>query len=61
MPEDVNFCATIKWETDSAYLLSDGVDEFWIPKSQVVEKEQIQNSDYEFVIPGWLAIQKGIV
>ena len=59
--ETVIFGATIKWETDAAYLLSDGVNEFWVPKSQVHEKEQIQNSDYEFAIPEWLAIEKGIV
>lgn len=58
---DVTFCATMKWETDAAYLLSDGVDEFWVPKSQVLDKEHIRDSDYEFVVPEWLAIEKEIV
>ena len=59
--EDVTFCATIKYETDAAYLLADGVNEFWIPKSQVLAKEQIKDSDYEFVIPEWLAFEKEII
>jgi len=59
--EDVTFCATIKYETDAAYLLSDGVNEFWVPKSQILGKEVIKDSDYEFVIPEWLAIAKEII
>ena len=64
---DFEFCATIKHETQEgedkqgAFLLTDGVDEFWIPKSQVIEKRQISGDDYEFTIPEWLAIDKGIV
>ncbi len=59
--EDVTFCATIKWETEAALLLSDGVSEFWVPKSQVIEQTQIADGDYDFVVPEWLAIEKGIV
>ena len=67
MSEEFTFCATIKHETQEgepkagAYLLTDGVDEFWIPKSQVIDKYQISGDDYEFTIPEWLAIDKEIV
>jgi hypothetical protein len=59
--EQFTFCAEIKWETENAYLLTDGVNEFWIPKSQVTEKEHISGSDYEITIPEWLAIDKEII
>ena len=64
--EEVPFCATIKWETganeyEGAYLLSDGDNEFWVPKSQIIKKHQMKDSDYEFVIPEWLALDKGII
>jgi hypothetical protein len=51
----------MKHETDGAYLFTDGVDEWWIPKSQVLEMEYIQNSDYELTIPEWLAVQKDMI
>ena len=59
--EQFTFCAEIKWETENAYLLTDGVNEFWVPKSQVTDKEHISGSDYEFTIPEWLAIDKEII
>lgn len=45
----------LKYETEKAYFVTDGYDEFWLPKSQV---------DYdgdEFIIPEWLAIKRGLV
>lgn len=54
------FCAEIKYDTDNALLLTDGVEEFWIPKSLVREQRHIRDSDYEFTIPEWLAVQKGV-
>ena len=60
--DPVEFCGEIKWETESAYLVFDGANEVWIPKSQVKEKRQIgKSSDYEFIIPEWLALEKGII
>lgn len=58
---ETEFCAEIKWETESSLLLTDGAEEFWIPKSLIFKQRHISKSDYEFVIPEWLAIQKGIV
>lgn len=58
----IDFCATIEWETDKAYKLSDGVETFWIPKSQVEEKRRVgYDGGFEFTIPEWLAIDKGII
>lgn len=57
----VTFYAEVKFETDFAYLLNDGENDFWIPKSQVIEKVHVSDDDYEFEIPEWLAIEKEVV
>ena len=57
----IEFCGEIKHETDAAYLIFDGANEVWIPKSQIQECRCIKGSDWEFIIPEWLAIEKGIV
>jgi hypothetical protein len=59
--DPVEFCGTLKHETDRAYLVYDGANEVWIPKSQVQDSHQIKGDDWEFVIPEWLAIEKGII
>lgn len=60
--QEIDFCGEIRHETDMAYLVFDGVDEVWIPKSQCRSVRRIgQGSDYEFVIPEWLAKEKGII
>ena len=55
------FYAEMKYESDGAYLFTDGIDKFWIPKSQIVEMESKGNGNYEVTIPHWLAVEKGIV
>jgi hypothetical protein len=57
----VEFYGEVKHETNAAYLISDGADEFWIPKSQIVEMEKISGLDYKFEIPEWLAREKGVI
>ena len=56
-------------ETDSAWYVSetgDKDDTFWLPKSQVStdETNMLRSSPsqkaYEFVIPEWLATEKGL-
>ena len=61
--DPVEFCGEIKHETDYAYLVFDGANEVWIPKSQVQECRQLNPrcNDFEFIIPEWLAIEKGII
>ena len=59
-----DFCATIKWETEGALLLTDGINEFWIPKKAIIEQDPIgdgSDGNFEFVIPERLAIEKGII
>ena len=48
-------------DTDAAYLVSDGITEGWIPKSQVEEPEFTQSGMAVFEIPEWLAIEKGFI
>jgi len=57
----IEFCAIIVHSTPKAYLLSDGADEFWLPKSQILSERCIKGDNWEFEIPEWLAITKGIV
>lgn len=61
--DPVEFCGELKHETDGAYLVSDGINDIWLPKSQVKEFRQLNRKgiDYEFVIPEWLAMEKGII
>ncbi len=63
MEKVVEFCGELKWETDNAYLIFDGVNDVWIPKSQVKRSRQLSKGgrDWEFIIPHWLATEKGIV
>lgn len=55
------FYAELKYETENAYLFTDGIDKFWIPKSQVLEMEDKGNGNYEVTIPYWLAKEKEII
>ena len=57
----VEFYAEIKWESPGAYLVTDGVDEFWIPKSQIIEMRKMKDGNCEFEIPHWLAREKGVI
>uniref|UniRef100_A0A6H1ZY07 Uncharacterized protein n=1 Tax=viral metagenome TaxID=1070528 RepID=A0A6H1ZY07_9ZZZZ len=58
---NVEFYGEIRKETDNAYLVFDGINEVWLPKSQIVEMNHEKGPDYEFIIPEWLAIEKEIV
>jgi len=59
--ETYEFCCDIVRETSDAYLVSDGENEYWIPRSQVKSENQIGNNEYELIIPEWLANEKGII
>jgi len=59
---DVDFYGELRHKTTMAYLVFDGDNEIWIPKSLVKELRRIgKGDDYEFTIPEWLAIDKGII
>jgi len=51
-----DFAAELKHETDAAYLVTDGSEDYWLPKSMTED-----NGDGTFTIPEWMAIEKGIV
>ena len=51
-----DFAATLKHETESAYLVNDGDKDYWLPKKLTED-----NGDGTFTIPEWLAVEKGIV
>lgn len=60
MKNPIEVFVEIKRETELAYLVSDGVNEFWLPKSQI-EVELKKDDHAEITLPEWLAIEKGIV
>jgi len=58
------FTCEVRHETDRAYLLYDGEQEVWIPKSQIHDEETSFDGDIEwleFGIPEWLALEKGMI
>lgn len=61
--DSIEFFGEMKSETKGAYLVSDGINEVWLPKSQVKEMRQLgsRGDEYEFKIPEWLAKKKGII
>lgn len=59
--ETFRFYGTLASETLRALLVHDGVENIWLPRSQVKSMRQIRDTDYEFVIPYWLAKKKGIL
>ena len=61
--DPVEFCGEVKHETDYAYLITDGVNDFWIPKSQIREMKRVgkDGDNYEITIPEWLAMEKEII
>lgn len=61
MKKPVKLIAELMHETDNAYLFNDGENDFWIPKSQCADMDQLDDTNYEFSIPEWLAIKNGVV
>lgn len=63
--ETVDVYVGIVRETEKAWLVTDGMEEYaiWIPKSQVeFDKEDPEEGDTVLMtIPKWLAIDKGLV
>lgn len=55
-PKLYDFAAELKHETPSAFLVTDGTDDYWLPKSMTED-----NNDGTFTCPEWLCIEKGII
>ena len=60
------FYLEVKHETfegiidEGALLCTDGVNEFWLPKS-IIEWEHIKDNDYKIEVPEWKAIEEGLM
>jgi hypothetical protein len=48
--------AEIRVETARAWMVTDGTQEVWLPKSQAEH-----NGDGTFTLPEWLAMEKGLI
>ena len=62
--KEIEICLEIFKETERAFLVSDddGDNQQWIPKSQVRSDQDCGVGDtVVFVLPEWLAIEKGFV
>lgn len=63
--ETIRFYGEVKIQTTNAFLIHDGINDVWLPKSQVKSMRRIpghdQINDYEFRIPYWLAKRKHII
>jgi hypothetical protein len=66
----IEFCAELVHESygkdgsDGAYLVNDGDEDIWIPKSQCrgsPRQLSPDREDYEFEITEWIALKKGII
>jgi len=58
---EIEFYGDLKRETDLAYCFYDGIDYVWLPKSQIIEIEQVTTATYRVLIPEWLAKAKEII
>ena len=55
----IEICGDIITDTEDAILLSDGVSEHWLPRSQI--KIRKLSNGYEVIMPEWLAKKKGFI
>lgn len=53
----VDIAGELRRETDKAFLVFDGAQEVWLPKSQVEHDE----AEGTFAMPDWLAKEKGLI
>lgn len=53
----------IRRETDRALLVFDGYHEVWLPKSMVEVRHEKPNAyrGAEIWLPGWFAVEKGLI
>ncbi len=52
----IDVAAELRHETDAAFLLDDGDQKVWVPKSLVEN-----NDDGTFQMPEWLAFEKNLI
>ncbi len=66
MSEPFSFEGTLVHQTPKAVLVNNGEEDMWIPKSQVLDKDldwdaYEKGDEIEFIIPEWLAEEKGLI
>ena len=59
--EKVSIYVDLIHETENAYLMSDGENEFWISKYRLLNMDKMGDAEYEIILPEWLAEEKGII
>lgn len=61
--EPVVIEAELTAHTDMAWMIDDGDDAVWIPRSQCqCDSENPEHGEtYEFTLPEWLALEKGLI
>lgn len=52
----IDIALIVKHETDKAWLVNDGDNDVWLPKSQAES-----NEDGTFTMPEWLALEKRFI
>lgn len=55
----IDLALEYRYETARAYLVHDGKQDHWLPKSQVEMHEE--GKAHIFVVPEWLAKEKGLI
>ena len=58
---DVEIACEVRVKTEMAYLIYDGKQEVWIPKSQIHDECEEKGKIVSIFISEWLATQKGLV
>jgi hypothetical protein len=58
--DQVEFYSEIKREIEFAALAFDGINDIWLPKSQI-EIKPMKHPDVEITLPEWLAKEKEII
>lgn len=60
MKDSIEIFVEVKHETELGILVSDGLNQFWLPKSQI-EIEYRKDGHAEITLPQWLAEEKEII
>lgn len=59
--KEIELSCEVLGESEKAYKLDFGTKECWIPKSQINDYMEEDNSIVSVFIPEWLAFEKGLI
>lgn len=59
--ETVEIEGVIKRRTSLAVLFFDGDTEEWVPESQILDEEELEDGLIRLEVPHWLALDKGFI